>query len=231
MTRDGISPCGSGKGGGGIRAADQCLLPACHRCEIPCRGLAETRRSHDTCPVTPYRNIHGRRGGRGLRPWLLSIKLLAVAAMFGGLCGSLVVCQLGLSWFATLPGGEALTRTAPLLRAMYLYLIVPALLAAILAGVGLLTLHARTLLRQRWLQVKLAILVVLVPIGHMVMSAQLAAVRQTAAQGLRDPAPLASFRNGVIMLIVAFGLVILLGRLKPRLGQNWAKVHARLPPS
>lgn len=32
-----------------------------------------------------YRNIHGRRSGRGIRPYLLTPKLLAVSVYFGGL--------------------------------------------------------------------------------------------------------------------------------------------------
>lgn len=160
-----------------------------------------------------------------MRPWLLVPKVLAVALMFGGLGASVVVCEVASGWFATLPGAEALERAAVLLRALYVYLVVPALVAAMVLGGWLLALHGRVLLRQRWVQVKLALLAVTVPSGHAVMSARLEAMREAAAQGLRDPAPLEAFRDGAMALVVIFAVVMVLGRVKPRLGQNPAKAY------
>ena len=45
-----------------------------------------------------YTNIHGRRGGRGWRPYLLIPKYLAIGANFGGLLAAMIIPAAGVSY-------------------------------------------------------------------------------------------------------------------------------------
>lgn len=84
-------------------------------------------------------------------------------------------------------------------------IVLPSLIGAGLLGALLLALHGPILLRMRWLQVKLAAAVGL-GLGH-------AWYLQGGGTG------------PVIGLLVGAGVVVWLGRHKPRLGQRIATVH------
>ena len=171
-----------------------------------------------------YRNVHGRWPGRGIRPWLLGPKVLCVNVYFGALIAAAVVWSL-----ATLRAG---TDPPPLellhaLRLLFLCAVVPALLGAMLFGTLLFFQHPRQFLRLRWWQVKMAMIAVMVPTAHLYMSAHLAAARAAALDGARPDAAMRQFGAALAMLIALSAVVILLGRLKPRLGQNWARAWKR----
>ncbi|HPU34462.1 MAG TPA: hypothetical protein PK184_17340 [Phycisphaerae bacterium] len=172
-----------------------------------------------------YQNIHGRRFGRGARPWLLIPKVLFVAVFLGGLVSLLV-----LGFLQPTPTTAAeWTAQLTIIRQAYRCVIVPALAGALLTGVALTIVHRGVLLRMRWLQVKLALIVAFVPTFHLFMAGRSLALQDAitrvdfaAATLLRKQL----FRGTVATLAFAVA-VILLGRLKPRLGQAYGRTFGQ----
>jgi len=159
--------------------------------------------------TTPYENTFGRRPGRGIRPWLLVPKLLAVTIYFGGL-----VTTLFLWATSSAISLELIAHTSR----MFIFLIVPALLVAIGLGIALAMQNGAVLLKRRWLRAKLIILAIMIPTAHLYLSNKLASVRD-------DPQhPRSGFIAGLLLTIAASAIVIILARLKPRLRQNPAEV-------
>lgn len=179
--------------------------------------------------AAPFANVHGRKPGRGLRPWLLVPKVAAVGVLIGSLAASVVIAQFVAARMAAGVETTLPMWSVDLLRAVFVQLVVPATAAAIVLGVGLLLMHGpRLMLRQRWLQVKLTLLAVAAPVGHGTMVALLEHVRDAAEAGSTDTATLHRF--SIMASLVLAGVIVLtaLGRHKPRLGQNWARTHRRV---
>jgi len=173
--------------------------------------------------VEEFKNIHGRKLTRGIRPFLLIPKVLAVAVYFGGLVAAAAV------WFIV-PGPQnkldptAITRIDQIGR-LFDFVIVPGLLAAILFGVLLFFQHSASFARLRWWQIKMVVLLAGVPGAHFFMSSRLALVR--AAWHARDinEAAERQLSAGFVVIMGVSTIVVILGRLKPRLGQNWARSY------
>lgn len=149
-----------------------------------------------------YINRHGRKPGRGLRPWLLIPKVLAVCCYFGSLVSMLAV------WFA-MP-----RSSAPPIQPMLLidnYITIPSLLIAMLLGLALAIHHGPVLLRMRWLQFKILLAVSLLFIHFRL---EMSFLSRTPLKPL-------------ILAVAAAMLIIWLGRHKPRLGQNIAAQKKR----
>jgi hypothetical protein len=169
-----------------------------------------------------FPNRFGRRPGRGIRPWLLLPKLLAVALYFGGL-GAMAVL-----WFSS--GFRTLAAIDPRrllilqhIGHLAIYLVVPSLLAALAFGIALLLQHPRQFIRMRWLLIKLAIIAAFVPTAHFFVSSRVAILRiDFANRASGDPAA-RQLAFGLIAAVFVSACIIILGRLKPRLGQNWAR--------
>lgn len=171
-----------------------------------------------------YQNIYGRRWGRGLRPWLLIFKIVSVAVFIGGLASTLVLAfggpapQTPAEW----------SRLAGMIRLAYTRVIVVGLLGALVFGILLLLPHFRVLIRMRWLQVKLGILAVFIPTFHLFMSARSAALREAVARQDFETAGLLReqlYRGTVAALAIGL-VVVVLGRIKPRLGQAYGRTFA-----
>lgn len=175
--------------------------------------------------MVKYRNVHGRKGGRGLRPWLLIPKVLGAGTYFGGLIAAAAV----IGGFYANAGGEATRQQwvdlANTLRAIFVYAAVPGVTIAILCGVALLWHSGWALWRMRWMKVKATVVVLTIPVLHLFMSGRLAEVREAGAGG----AAMTQFNIGLAAAIVMAGLVIFLGRHKPRLGQGVRPVTRRRP--
>lgn len=172
-------------------------------------------------------NQFGRKSGRGIRPWLLLPKVIAIGLCLGGLAAALVL------WLAS--GFEGLPANDPRrldligqMRTLMLCLIVPALLAAIIFGVLLLLQHPRAFVRMRWLIVKLASIAVVVAGGHVFVSSRLRLLRDGYHAGIADPSAARQFALGLAAVLAGSVWITILGRLKPRLGQNWAKTYTQL---
>jgi hypothetical protein len=172
-----------------------------------------------------YRNIHGRKPGRGWRPWLLIPKYAAAAVFLGGLVSLLVLGFLPPA--PTTQDGWA--RLSALIHDAYAFVIVPGLLGALILGVLLALAHPLTFIRMRWLQLKLVLITAFVPTLHVFMSHRSIALRDAVAR--EDFAAAAQLRQELMagtLTAIAFALlIIVLGRLKPRLAQNFAQTFSK----
>jgi len=170
-----------------------------------------------------YQNIHGRVGGRGIRPWLLVPKLLAVCVYLGALVATSVVWFAYQSRWAILSPPWEFHALVEHLSFMFRFVIVPALLVVLVLGVMLFLQHPGVFIRFRWWRLKLLLLAVGLPAAHFFMSSRLIALRRVAVDRIDDPAIQTQLSLGLLVLMAGSVLIVILGRLKPRLGQNLAK--------
>lgn len=170
-------------------------------------------------------NIHGRKWGRGIRPWLLIPKLVFVAGFVGGLLATLIFI-----YRAPAPDDPGQWHLhLDLVHRAYSHLIVPCLVGAMIMGLLLLSCHFAAFIRMRWFQLKLMLVAVAVPSLHVYMYTRMKDLTEAvssesfaAALALRG-----DMARGTLAALV-FGLVILfLGRVKPRLGQDYGRTFAR----
>lgn len=173
--------------------------------------------------MAAYVNQFGRKWGRGVRPWLLTPKVLMVGCYLGTLVASLVIWVA--TEFASPLSGEA-RAAVDHVSVLARYVAVPAFLLAIAFGVGLFLQHPREFWRMRWVRVKLAALAVLIPAAHLFLSSRLALVREGGAEA---PFHARSFAVGLGVTAVASAAVIAIARLKPRLGQDYAQAFPFRP--
>lgn len=166
-------------------------------------------------------NIHGRKPGRGVRPWLLIPKVLAVAVGFGGTAAAILM-------FASMPADHRAIVTQALAIGRVLdWLVMPAAVAAALLGALLVIVHGTVLLRMRWMQVKLVVVFVALPALTRAGSGQAAWLVQ-ADPAMNSAYPGAAVGLGLLAVsggLVCWAVVIWLGRHKPRLGQSVATVY------
>jgi uncharacterized membrane protein len=161
-----------------------------------------------------YQNVHGRKSGRGLRPWLLIPKVLCVAAAFGGYLAA-----------AVLAGAER--RDA--LLAVLDFVVLPGLIGATLLGAILVAEHGTILLRMRWMQVKLLAVLLLVPV-HLWLRSGIVLHAPTVSRfdnpGVHTGLNMLTLGRAAVPVVLT-GLIVWLGRHKPRLGQNVATVYQK----
>jgi uncharacterized membrane protein len=175
--------------------------------------------------IQTYVNIHGRKGGRGVRPWLLIPKVIAIAIYVGGLA---TVLGLWLfSDFASIPLGDP--RRELVLRVvsrLMVFVVVAALLISIALGIALFLQHPRMFARSRWFQVKALLIAFVVPVSHFYCRwcfTHLAEVTDPSANAILAR----QLTAGLVFALVGSVLIVIIGRLKPRLGQNPAAVQLR----
>ena len=166
-----------------------------------------------------------RRGGRGLRPWLILPKFIAVGLLLGGITTNLVILILYTDEKVTYMNCPA---TVELMRWIFRLMVIPGSSLAILAGLCLAaTNHWAVMTRQRWLQLKIMIVVTAIPILHFWLRHQLNTLHH-GNTGVETDLSIGYLHT---VLIIAAGIILLLiwlGRIKPKLGQNWAKTYSRL---
>ena len=196
---------------------------------MPRRPIAAgARRLHNVRMGVQHENIYGRRGGRGIRPYLLVAKTVFVAAFIGGLVSVLVLVLL-----PPLPATDEARRLyADALHRAYAWVVIPSLVGAMMCGLALLASFWRVAIRLRWLQVKGLLLVVCVPLLHSFMRHRSQTLQEMLAADQPDGQVLATYRDQILagtIVVLAFGiLTAVLGRVKPRLGQRYA-VTAKEP--
>ena len=177
--------------------------------------------------MTPQRtNVYGRRPGRGVRPWLLIPKVLAVAVYFGSLVAAAAV------WFTgprrhPAPADPQVVQWLEQVADLFRFVVVPALLVAVVFGLLLFLQHPRQFMRLRWWQVKIAWLAVFIPVMHLYMSSRLERVRSAVEAGSMHGTAERQFEWGLAAAILGSAFVIFLGRYKPRFWQNWARAYRR----
>lgn len=170
-------------------------------------------------------NQFGRRGGRGVRPYLIMLKIICVGLFLGGLASFLVLA-------AGRPIGDSLEswrEFSDLAHRMYGRLIVPGVIGAEVAGVLLTASIWGVMIRMRWFQLKMLILLIGCPGLHVFMVTRLTAFDEMLKGGF-DEAVAVSLRTqllaGTAAAIVYALLMIWLGRIKPRLGQDYGRTFA-----
>lgn len=175
---------------------------------------------------TPSVNRFGRKPGRGLRPWLLLPKLICVGLYLGSLAGVLVLILPG--GFSALPADDAQRIwTIENISNLVVYLTIPALVGALLLGAGLFGQHPRVFIRMRWVRVKLFLLAVLIPSAHLASSSRLARLREEYHLGIADSSAAKQFAWLMALALAGSILIVVLGRLKPRLGQDWGAAYPK----
>src|SRR4051812_31323906 len=146
-------------------------------------------------------NKFGRRPGRGVRPWLLLPKVVAVATFLGGYAATLFV------WFtgdvtALEPGDPRRLWTIDVVGRLIPCLVFPALLVPIAFGFLLLLQPPRPLLRMRWLIVKLVALLILTPTPPFFLFSRLTILRHAEARGISDDLAADQFSFGLTVALV-----------------------------
>jgi hypothetical protein len=171
---------------------------------------------------------HRRTRGRGLRPWLIQVKLMGLALFFGGVAAIVAVGALGPE--PADAAGWALLRGA--MRAIFWPCVFGGLALAIVTGLVLFARHARTFAGTRWFRLKAALLVVSVPGLHLAARGRVLAFYAAIDEGrmadlpaLRDRVTIAFAFAFVVMAAIA-----VIGRVKPRLGRP-VPPHPAVPRS
>jgi uncharacterized membrane protein len=173
-----------------------------------------------------YENIHGRRQGRGIRPYLLIVKLFAIAVCVGTLTAVLALVFL----HGRPTDGRVWEFELSILGRAYLLLVIPSIAVTLLMGVLLWSTHAKAFLRMRWLQAKLVLVLLCLPTLHLLMRHWMHrlgelvppdAVNESATLAIR-----AKLVGGSAAALSVAVLLIILGRIKPRLGQDYGKTFA-----
>lgn len=154
------------------------------------------------------KNKHGRKGGRGIRPWLLMPKVLAVGCVVGGLMAMLVIALSDLD-----VGGEVL-------RLILKSVVGPGVLVAMVCGVGLFAQHAVVFWRMRWLRVKFVVVMCL--LGSLLL------LWDKVGGGIGGGAGMIGLRMNLLVSIGLVVVLVVLGRMKPRLGMSVMKVEKKI---
>jgi len=167
-------------------------------------------------------NIHARRGGRGVRPWLLVPKVVAIALYLGGLA-AVTFIWVGSNYNAMPVDDPRRAWVLNLVGRLMVFFVVPALLVVMLLGVLLLLQHPGIYLRMRWLQAKLLVLVLVIPFGHFWCRTQTLTLRDPAAPLEAQRIAARRLSYGLAGTLIGSIGVVVIGRSRPRLGQNWAR--------
>ncbi len=167
-----------------------------------------------------YVNIHGRKGGRGVRPWLLIPKVLCLEIFVGAYVAATVL------WFYYRLGySDGAVWPVRAVSVVFLSVIVPSLIATLLFGLLLFAQHPKVFITRRWLQAKLVIAVALIgthTVARGTFQSIKAVVLDASWQGetAEIEAECVRFSACLILGLCGAVLLVLLGRLKPRLGQQ-----------
>jgi uncharacterized membrane protein len=167
-------------------------------------------------------NVYGRRGGRGLRPYLIMLKIFFVSVFLGGLVSFRLLLLLQQPPAST----EQWLQLNAQIHYFFAYLVVPAGIGAEITGLVLLATLGRVMLKMRWFQVKMLILIIGCPSLHIFMSSRTEALKQLATADTISPtAAILMDQIGIgTLFAIGFALILIwLGRIKPRLGQNYAR--------
>ena len=173
-------------------------------------------------PPKPTVNVYGRRGGRGVRPWLLVPKVVAIALYVGGLA-AVTFIWVGSDYNAIPPDDPRRQWVLNLVGRLMVFFVVPALLVAIVLGVLLLLQHPGVYLRMRWLRVKLLILLLVIPAGHFWCRAQTLALRNPITSVEAHATAARRLSVGLVGTLIGSIAAVVVGRARPRFGQNWAR--------
>lgn len=158
--------------------------------------------AHDLPPPPPRRRP----------PWALYPKLISMSALLGGF-----LCVLALIYTATLDSLDKWHQLLDVISPLFLYVIVPASFTTVLFSVIMFWPRRRELVRERWMQVKLALIVATLPALHLLARDAFQAIRQEVANGSPEGPTglLGYFTFLVVTSIVVLLVAIWVARYKP----------------
>jgi hypothetical protein len=167
--------------------------------------------------VTPS-NQSARRGGRGLRPWLLIVKVIGLIFFIGGLASMAVLGVLG-------PRPETLEGWRTLRAVVHtgvLRCVLPGALLAIACGVALFLRHPGMFLRLRWFRLKAVLLIVATPGLHFWSRGRVRGLDEALAAGRLDEVSQRwrEVATSFVVAVVIYLAIVAIGRFKPRLGER-----------
>lgn len=171
-----------------------------------------------------YINIYGRRGGRGIRPWLIIPKIIFIAMYLGGLA-AVTFIWITSDFNSLAPDDPRRAWVLHLVGLLMVRFVVPCLVVVLILGIVLLAQMPRVFLRMRWLQVKLIALVILIPTGHFWCRARVNVLRNPHAPPGVHQIAARELSQGLVGTLLGSIAIVAIGRLKPRFGQNPAAIN------
>ena len=145
-------------------------------------------------------------------PWALYPKLISVCALRGGfLC---VLARLATTELKDRAGWE---RMLDAISPLFLLVIVPASFTTVLSSLFLFWPGRRTLIRERWMQVKLVLLVLTLPALHLAARGTFESIRQEVAEGSPE-GPTGQLELFTLLVVVSVAVVLValwIARFKP----------------
>ncbi|WP_432800173.1 hypothetical protein [Poriferisphaera sp. WC338] len=210
-------------------------------------------------PAKTPRNKHGRKPGRGLRPWLLIPKILCFCLLVGSLAALGLLClrqvlmpeSINIDPYPEIVPAQTYLDLTGQIEQLVKYLIIPSATLTIFFGILLLIDAPRIFIKLRWLQIKTLLVIITLPLLHIttrivyegyatVLHSNLQQMDLAVSNDLVLAVPLIDtwvadsldrylLLLGTISLlgVIALAAIILIGRLKPKLWQNWAKAYPR----
>ncbi len=179
--------------------------------------------------MTDRATFHGRKRGRGVRPWLLSAKFIGLTGFLGGLTSLGAMGIVGPTP-STQEGWELLRALS---RAIFFPCVFCGLVLAVLAGACLFGRQATVYFKLRWFRVKLVALTIFIPGCHLWVRGHVTRMYDAIEDGrLADAA--ASYQVVSIAYLVSAGIFILIAlvsRHKPRLGEALGARSPRPAPN
>jgi hypothetical protein len=187
--------------------------------------MASERNSSSPPPAAevesgPVRREPRRVAGRGIRPWLLTPKLLGVAVFLGGLTALACYCLLIQPPIEDVAAWVVIRRS---IATIFWPCVFGGLALTLLAGLALFMQMPGIFWRQRWLKVKLIALAVLIPACHLWARSHIMAFDAALAEGRLADLPHHLRMTGWVFAIstgLFFGIVVI-GRVKPRFRQKY----------
>ena len=169
-----------------------------------------------TTPASPIVNRFGRKPGRGIRPWLLLPKVIAICIYVGGLAS--VLGMLIASGFASMDVSDARRELVlNVVSRLMVFLVVPALLIAMMMGIALFCQHPKEFSRMRWWRLKMLLLFVVIPTSHFFCRSRFTLLRD-ASDRIVSTSLAHQLMWGLAGALAGSVLIFILGRIKPRLG-------------
>lgn len=175
-------------------------------------------------PSSDVVNIFGRRWGRGSRPYLLVAKLLGVAAFLGGQMA--ILAELARPMAADLIAWQ---NRSEFLERVYPWVVLPGLFLAMASGFVLFISAWRAFIRMRWFVGKMLLFVAAGPILHLWTRSRVMRIDAAGEpMSLESAGMLSSELRWAALAGIVFGAgLLILGRVKPRLGQDYGRTFSR----
>ncbi len=160
----------------------------------------------------------GRKRGRGLRPWLIQLKLAGLGLFFGGDAALVAIGSIGPR-----PTDAATWDfLREVMRAVFWPCVFGGLVVTIVAGIALFSHHPGVFARTRWFRLKFVLLLVCVPALHLAARGRVTALYAAIDAG--DLTALPPLQDQVttafaVAFVVMAGIAVI-GKFKPRLGER-----------